>query len=88
MTVDTHPDDKGSGVTIKNSPVLVTNHHANGSKAPMKLVLSLIYLSNRSGAAAVAQRPVHELQRCGGCNNPGFESLAAVGDPHERRKDG
>ena len=50
----------------------------------MKLVLSLIYLSNRSGAAAVAQRLVHELQRCGGCNNPGFESLAAVGDPHRK----
>ena len=48
----------------------------------LKLVLSLIYLSNRSGAAAVAQRLVHELQRRGGCNNPGFESLAAVGDPH------
>ena len=37
---------------------------------------------NRSDAAAVAQRPVHEVRNCGSRANPGFESLAAVGDPH------
>ena len=52
----------------------------------MKLVLSLIYLSHRSGAAAVAQRLVHEVRNCGSRANPGFESLAAVGDPHRKEE--
>ena len=42
------------------------------------------FIYHRSGAAAVAQRLVHELQNGGSCNNPGFESLAAVGDPHRK----
>lgn len=61
---DDLPDDKGSGVTIKNSPGL-HNHHANGSKALEAGAVTHLFIKQVwcRGSSTTASARIAEMRR-------------------------